>query len=254
MEALVEVVSELAAMDEPRRRLAGIASGLDIHLDLGEGHPLLGRRMPDLDLVTADGPVRFFELLHAARPVLLNLGAPGAFDITPWADRVGLVDASYGGEWELPVLGAVSAPSAVLVRPDGHAAWVGDGTDEGLTRRADHLVRAARTRRDSASSRRSPDRHESRAGGRPRARRRLTSLRSPTGIPTTTPATSPSARRGTSSGSASATAISRHTSRPGTSAQSWTSRIPAPPAREATSMKAPLPAADSARVGRLVAD
>ena len=133
MEALVELVSEVAAMDEPRRRLAGIASGLDIQHDLGEGHPLLGRRMPDLDLVTAGGPVRFFELLHAARPVLLNLGVPGAFDITPWAGRVGLVDASYGGEWELPVLGAVSAPSAVLIRPDGHAAWVGDGTDEGLT-------------------------------------------------------------------------------------------------------------------------
>ncbi|HEV3072369.1 MAG TPA: FAD-dependent monooxygenase [Solirubrobacteraceae bacterium] len=132
MKALVDVVSELASMDEPRRRLAGIISGLDIHYDLGEGHPLLGRRMPDLDLVTADGPLRVFELLHGAKPVLLNLGEPGGFDITPWADRVQLIDAEYVGLWELPVLGAVTAPTAVLIRPDGYVAWVGDGTDNGL--------------------------------------------------------------------------------------------------------------------------
>ena len=128
MKALVDIVSELASMDEPRKRLAGIASGLDIHYDLGEGHPLLGRRMPDLDLVTADGPLRVFELLHDARPVLLNLGGPGSFDITPWADRVQLIDAESGGEWKLPVLGAVTAPTAVLIRPDGYVAWVGDRT------------------------------------------------------------------------------------------------------------------------------
>jgi 2-polyprenyl-6-methoxyphenol hydroxylase-like FAD-dependent oxidoreductase len=132
MQALVDVVSELASMDEPRKRLAGIISGLDIHYDLGEGHPLLGRRMPDLDLVTADGPLRVFELLHGAKPVLLNLGEPGGFDIAPWADRVQLVDAEYVGPWELPVLGAVTAPTAVLIRPDGYVAWVGDGTDVGL--------------------------------------------------------------------------------------------------------------------------
>jgi hypothetical protein len=132
MKALVELVSELASMDEPRKRLAGISSGLDIHYDLGEGHPLLGRRMPDLDLSAADGPLRVFGLLHHARPLLLNLGQPGDVDITPWADRVQLIDASYTGEWELPVLGLVSAPTAVLVRPDGYVAWVGDGTDAGL--------------------------------------------------------------------------------------------------------------------------
>ena len=130
--ALVEVVSELASMDEPRKRLAGIVSGLDIHYDLGEGHPLLGRRMPDLDLVTADGPLRVFELLHDAKPVLLNLGEPGGFDIAPWADRVQLIDAEYDGAWELPVLGAVTAPTAVLIRPDGYVAWVGDRTELGL--------------------------------------------------------------------------------------------------------------------------
>jgi 2-polyprenyl-6-methoxyphenol hydroxylase-like FAD-dependent oxidoreductase len=132
MKALVDVVSELATMDEPRKRLAGIISGLDIHYDLGEGHPLLGRRMPDLDLVTADGPLRVFELLHDARPVLLSLGEPGGFDVTPWADRVQLIDAEYVGLWELPVLGVVTAPTAVLIRPDGYVAWVGDRTYLGL--------------------------------------------------------------------------------------------------------------------------
>ena len=130
--AVREIVSELLGMDEPRKRFAGMMSGLDIHYDLGEGHPLLGRRMPDLDLVTADGPLRVFTLLHDARPVLLNLGEPGGLDITPWADRVRLVDAEYAGAWELPVLGAVAAPAAVLIRPDGYVAWVGDGTDSGL--------------------------------------------------------------------------------------------------------------------------
>jgi 3-(3-hydroxy-phenyl)propionate hydroxylase len=132
IKALVDIVSELAIMDEPRKRLAGIISGLDIHYDLGAGHPLLGRRMPDLDLVIADGPLRVFTLLHDARPVLLNLGEPGGFDITPWDDRVQLIDAEYVGLWELPVLGAVTAPTAVLIRPDGYVAWVGDGTDTGL--------------------------------------------------------------------------------------------------------------------------
>jgi 2-polyprenyl-6-methoxyphenol hydroxylase-like FAD-dependent oxidoreductase len=132
MKAVVDVVSELASMDEPRKRLVGISSGLDIHYDLGEGHPLLGRRMPDLDLVAADGPLRVFELLHDARPVLLNLGEPGGFDITPWADRVQLIDADYVGPWELPVLGVVTAPTAVLIRPDGYVAWVGDPAEAGL--------------------------------------------------------------------------------------------------------------------------
>jgi hypothetical protein len=132
IKALVDMVSELAIMEEPRKRLAGIISGLDIHYDLGEGHPLLGRRMPDLDLVTADGPLRVFTLLHDAKPVLLNLGEPGGFDIAPWADRVKLIEAEYVGPWELPVLGAVTAPTAVLIRPDGYVAWVGDGTDTGL--------------------------------------------------------------------------------------------------------------------------
>jgi 3-(3-hydroxy-phenyl)propionate hydroxylase len=130
--ALGDIVSELLSLDEPRRRLAAIISGLDIRYDLGEGHPLLGRRMPDLDLVTADGPLRLFALLHDARPVLLNLDEPGRFDIPPWRDRVQLVDAKSVGTWELPALGPVAAPAAVLIRPDGYVAWVGDQAQLGL--------------------------------------------------------------------------------------------------------------------------
>jgi len=130
--ALADTVAELLGMDEPRRRLAAEMSGLGIHYDLGPGHPLLGRRMPDLDLVTANRPLRVFTLLHNARPVLLNLGEPGGFDLTPWADRVQLIDADYAGTWELPALGTVTAPTAVLVRPDGYVAWVGDLTQVGL--------------------------------------------------------------------------------------------------------------------------
>jgi 3-(3-hydroxy-phenyl)propionate hydroxylase len=127
-----ETIAELLSMDEPRKRYAGMMSGLDIHYDFGTGHPLLGRRMPDLDLVTESGPRRVFTLLHDARPVLLNLGEPGALDIAPWADRVQRIDARYADVWELPVLGAVAAPTAVLIRPDGHVAWAGGGTDQGL--------------------------------------------------------------------------------------------------------------------------
>jgi 2-polyprenyl-6-methoxyphenol hydroxylase-like FAD-dependent oxidoreductase len=131
-QALRDTMTELLSMDEPRRRIAAMLSGLDIHYDLGDGHPLLGRRMPDLDLHTADGPTRVFTLLHDARPVLLNLGEPGGFDISPWANRVRFVDARHDGVWELPVLGEIAAPPAVVIRPDGHVAWAGDLTDPEL--------------------------------------------------------------------------------------------------------------------------
>jgi hypothetical protein len=131
-EALREAVGELLAMEEPRKRFAGLMSGLDIRYDLGDGHPLLGRRAPDLDLDTADGPIRVFTLLHGARPALVNLGEAGSLDVGPWADRVPLVEARSTGPWDLPVVGEVPAPEAVLIRPDGYVAWVGDGTPVGL--------------------------------------------------------------------------------------------------------------------------
>jgi 3-(3-hydroxy-phenyl)propionate hydroxylase len=132
IDALRDTMSELLSMDEPRKRIGAMMSGLDIHYDLGDGHKLLGRRMPDLDLVTANGALRVFTLLHDARPVLLNLGVPGGFDIAPWADRVQLIDAAYVGTWELPAIGTVTAPAAVLIRPDGYVAWVGELTRLGL--------------------------------------------------------------------------------------------------------------------------
>ena len=130
--ALGAIVADLLGMDEPRKRLAGMMSGLDLHYDMGEGHPLLGRRMPDLDLVTASGSVRVFTLLHHAQPVLLNFGQPGVVDISRWAGRARLLDVQCAGPWELPVIGAVPGPAAVLIRPDGYVAWVGDRNRLGL--------------------------------------------------------------------------------------------------------------------------
>ena len=131
-DALRETMSGLLGMNEPRQALAAAACGLDIRYDLGAGHPAVGRRLPDLDLVTTAGPRRAYTLLHEARPVLLNLGAPGSLGIAPWTDRVRLVDARAAGPWELPVIGEVSAPAAVLVRPDGHVAWAGEAASPAL--------------------------------------------------------------------------------------------------------------------------
>ena len=131
--ALSETVAELFSLNEPRRQLAAEMSGLSVRYDVGPGHPLLGRRIPDLDIDTRDGPTRVFTLLHQARPLLLDLGAPGSISPGPWADRVRLIEAHYEGRWELPVIGAVPAPSGVLVRPDGYVAWVGEQSQSGLT-------------------------------------------------------------------------------------------------------------------------
>ena len=117
--ALREVVTDMLKLDEPRKRYAGMLSGLDVHYDFGPGHPLLGRRMPDLELDIG----RVFTLLHAAQPVLLDFGV---------LDTDRRVAARYDGPWELPVIGAVPPPSAMLIRPDGYVAWVGDGSDAGL--------------------------------------------------------------------------------------------------------------------------
>ena len=122
--ALREMLDGILTLAEPSRHITAMMTGLDIHYDLGPGHPLLGRRMPDLDIVTDTGPVRVFTLLHEARPVLLNFGDPGSVDITPQPDRVKTIEATYDGAWELPAIGAVPAPAAVLIRPDGYVGWV----------------------------------------------------------------------------------------------------------------------------------
>src|SRR3989440_989524 len=105
VKTLGDIITELLTMEEPRRRFAAMMSGLGIHYDLGEGHPLLGRRMPDLDLQAADGPTRVFTLLHEAHAVLLNLGKPWGLDISPWAGRVLAIDDKYAGNWDIPDLG-----------------------------------------------------------------------------------------------------------------------------------------------------
>jgi 3-(3-hydroxy-phenyl)propionate hydroxylase len=132
IDALRDTMAELLSVHEARTRIAAMMCGLDIHYDLGEGHALLGRRMPDLDVRTSEGSTRTFTLLHDARGVLLKFGQPWAFDISPWAHRVSAIDAEHTGRWELPVLGVIAAPGAVLIRPDGHVCWVGQRTAAGL--------------------------------------------------------------------------------------------------------------------------
>lgn len=139
VKALNDVIDGWLHMDEPRKSLAGDLSGLAIHYESradvasGDAHPLVGRRVPDVDLHTSAGAFRTYTLLHGGAPVLLNLGDPSDIDITAWADRVERVDARYYGVWELPVIGEVPAPTAVLIRPDGYVAWAGQSSTEGLS-------------------------------------------------------------------------------------------------------------------------
>lgn len=130
--ALNGILGDVMATTPARDEVAARIHGLDVAYDLGEGHPLLGRRMPDLDLETTAGPTRVFELLHRGEPVLLNFAEPGRIDVGPWSDRMRALDVRSSGAWELPVLGEVPPPSAVLVRPDGHVAWVDEGAGEPL--------------------------------------------------------------------------------------------------------------------------
>ena len=136
--ALKDTMAPFLALEEPSRRINAMLSGLDIHYVMPGAardphlHPLVGRRMPDLDILTPSGTKRVFMFLHTARPLLLNLGGPDDVNVALWRDRVQLVEAKYEGIWELPALGTVSAPTAVLVRPDGYVAWVGEQSYRGL--------------------------------------------------------------------------------------------------------------------------
>ena len=152
--ALGEYIAEFLTADENRKKVAAEMSGLGVHYDFGDGHPLLGRRMPDLDLTTAERSTRSFTLLHDAMPVLINFGKRASIDITPWSDRVKLIDAKYDGVWELPAIGSVAAPSAVLIRPDGYVAWVGTGDQSGLREALTKWFGSPNAQRNQAGSRR----------------------------------------------------------------------------------------------------
>jgi 3-(3-hydroxy-phenyl)propionate hydroxylase len=128
-ESLRDLAGEIASMPEPRHHLGALASGLSVRYDLGDTHPLLGRRVPDLDITTSEGPTTIFTLLHEARPILLNLGKPATINPADLPARTRLIDARSDSPWTLPALGEVTAPTALLIRPDGHVAWVDDYDD-----------------------------------------------------------------------------------------------------------------------------
>lgn len=136
--ALNDLVGDLMTIPAGSTQMGAFIHGLDIAYDHGGGHPLLGRRVPDLDVDTSDGPTRVYALLHRARPVLLSFGTRHRLDLSPWAERVRALDVRYAGTWELPVVGTVDSPTAILVRPDGYVAWVendsADTLPEALTR------------------------------------------------------------------------------------------------------------------------
>lgn len=129
--ALRDLLDEVLAVPGAAAPMTALITGLDLAYDLGAGHPLLGRRMPDLDIATPNGPTRVFALMHQAQPLLLQGGGP-ELD-APNTDRLRHIHATYSGPWLLPVVGEVAPPTAVLVRPDGHVAWVGENSAAGLT-------------------------------------------------------------------------------------------------------------------------
>ena len=132
VQALLAVLRDPLGVAGAQDRLAARLVGLDVRYDLGAGHPLLGRRVPDLDVETAGRATRVHALLRTGRPLLLVLGGP-PLDVGGRSGRLQVVTGAVPGAWVLPVVGTVAPPTAVLVRPDGHVAWVGEGSDAGLT-------------------------------------------------------------------------------------------------------------------------
>jgi 2-polyprenyl-6-methoxyphenol hydroxylase-like FAD-dependent oxidoreductase len=130
--ALHGIFADLLALDEPRTYMAGMISGLDVHYGPEGDHPMIGRRVPDLELTTSAGPTRIYQALHRAKPLFVDLGLAPGLDAALRRDGIQHIDATYAGTWELPVLGEVEPPSALVIRPDGYVAWAGTGTDSGL--------------------------------------------------------------------------------------------------------------------------
>ncbi|MEV6731507.1 MULTISPECIES: FAD-dependent monooxygenase [unclassified Streptomyces] len=129
-DALREVFGSLMVFDDVNRHLRLMLTALDIRYPVDVDHPLAGRRVPDADLKTPEGTIGVYDLLHAGRPVLLDLSgsAEVAAVAKGWADRVDLVEArSEDDQWAVPAIDQVPAPAALLIRPDGHVAWACDG-------------------------------------------------------------------------------------------------------------------------------
>ncbi|MFE3093566.1 FAD-dependent monooxygenase [Streptomyces sp. NPDC059248] len=133
-EALRDVFASMMVFDDVNGYLRTMLTALDIRYPVGGGHVLAGRRVPDAGLKTPDGTARVYELLAGARGVLLDLrgGAGAAAAVRGWADRIDPVEArAADGDWSVPGVGAVPAPAALLIRPDGHIAWACDGDGDG---------------------------------------------------------------------------------------------------------------------------
>lgn len=116
--ALRELFSKLMDFEEVNRYVTEIITAIGVRYDFGEGHELLGRRMRDVKLKRG----RLYELMHGGRGLLLD--QTGRLSVAGWADRVDhVVDVSE--ELDVP---------AVLLRPDGHVAWVGEDQQDLLSR------------------------------------------------------------------------------------------------------------------------
>ena len=121
-DALRETIATLVSIDAANDTLGMMIAALDLKYPVDGGHPLLGRRVPDLDLKTADGTVRLYELLHQGRPVLLDFDGGLGDALRGWTDRVDAVRPT--GDWSIPAVGDIPASAALLVRPDGYVAWL----------------------------------------------------------------------------------------------------------------------------------
>jgi len=126
---LYDLFAHLVGFDEVNRYLSTMQSGLDIQYPIAGEHPLLGRRVPDIPISSTDRGKRVFDLLEAARPVLLDFSnTADLVDVAAaWAGRIDIVKADCPSDaWPVPGVGTIRAPSALLIRSDGYVSWVND--------------------------------------------------------------------------------------------------------------------------------